>query len=513
MIVDELLTPPLTMHAFLLWLVPLCLLLLSIKLVLFSSKRSVKLPPSPWKLPFIGNLHQLGLLPHQSLLKLSKKHGPLMLLKLGQVPTLVVSSSQMAREIMKTHDLIFASRPVLKTANILLYGNHDMAFAPYGEYWRQMRKICVTHLLSMRRVQLFHAAREKEVARLMDKIFSHVSSHPLEALNMSRVLFCFTNDMLCRAILGEFSRDQDGRNEIFMEMIEENILLLSGFNLEDCFPSFGWLIPLLGLDGRAKRNFIKWDSFLNRMIKEHANKKDGNHKDDDFVDVLLSLKNDPDIDIVLDPESIKALLVDMLAAGTDTTYIVLEWSMAELIKNSHIMKKLQDEVRGISSMKLMVNEDELSEMHYLKAVIKEVLRLHPPVPLLLPRESINDCQIEDYKIPSKTRVVINYWAIARDPKLWDKPEEFIPERFLNNPVDFKGQDFEFIPFGSGRRICPGIQFAVSTIELALANLIYRFDWGLSADVVGKIDMNEAPGATARMKKNLNLAPKKAFNVM
>ncbi|KAM0947302.1 putative costunolide synthase [Dioscorea sansibarensis] len=413
----------LSTHCFLLLLAPLLLLLLSIKLVL--SKRSVRgLPPSPWKLPIIGNLHQFGLPTHQSLHKLSMKHGPLMFLKLGQVPTLVVSSSKMAREIMKTHDLVFASRPVLKASHTVLFGNNDLAFAPYGEYWRQMRKICVTHLLSLRRVQLFQAAREKEVAHLMDKIVSHASSHPLKPLNMSQLLFCFTNDMLCRAILGELSRDQEGRNEIFLEMIEENMILFSGFNLEDYFPSLGWLTSLLGFDERAKRNFRRWDGVLSQMIEEHKNKMDGNLKDEDFVDVLLSLKRDPRLDFSLNDEHIKALLVDMFAAGTDTSYIVLEWSMAELIRNPNVMKKLQDEIYDIACGQSMVNEDDLSEMRYLKAVIKEILRLHPLAPLLVPRESMDSCQIEGYKIPNQCRVLINCWAIARDPKIWDMPNEF-----------------------------------------------------------------------------------------
>ena len=230
-----------------------------------------------------------------------------MILKLGQIPTLVVSSSEMAKEIMKTHDHIFASRPALKAARILHYGTRDIAWASYGEYWRQMRKITVTNLLNMRRVQSFHAARKKEVVHLIDKIVSHASSHPLEALNMSQVLFSFTINILCRAILGELSRDQEGRNEMFIELIEENIFLFSRFNLEDFFPSLGWLNSLLGLDERANRNFIKWDRVLSQMIMEHENKSDGNLKDDDFVDVLLSLRKDPKLGFCLNDEYIKAL--------------------------------------------------------------------------------------------------------------------------------------------------------------------------------------------------------------
>ncbi|KAJ0969470.1 hypothetical protein J5N97_022347 [Dioscorea zingiberensis] len=492
----------------LLLFLPLILLLLSIKLVI-PKRSSVRLPPSPWKLPLIGNLHQMGSLPHRSLDKLAKKHGPIMLLKLGQVPTLVVTSSKLARDILKTHDLIFASRPHLKAAHIILYGNMDMAFAPYGEHWRQMRKIAVTHLLSTRRVQSFQAAKEMEVADLMDNISQASSSK--KALNMSHLLFCFSNNMLCRVILGDFSK-QEGMNEKFREMIEESTVFLAGFNLEDYFPSLGWLSSLFGSDEKAKEIFMKWDGTLNQMIQERTNKKGGSdQKDEDFVDVLLSLKNDPNVgNNFLNNEHIKALLLDMFAAGTDTTYIVLEWAMAELIRNPNVMKVLKDEVKGIASGKSMVNEHDLGEMHYLRAIIKEILRLHPASPMLLPRESMDSCQLEGYEIPKKTRVIINYWAIARDPKVWEKPDEFIPERFLNNPIDFKGQDYEYFPFGSGRRICPGMQFAISTVELTLANLVYRFDWSLRDALVGEVNMDEAPGVTMKMMNNLHLVPKPCF---
>ncbi|KAJ0969445.1 hypothetical protein J5N97_022322 [Dioscorea zingiberensis] len=493
------------MHAFL-WFAPLTLLLLSIKLIL-SKRSSVRLPPSPWKLPLIGNLHQLGLLPHRSLDKLAKKHGPIMLLKLGQVPTLVVSSSQMAREIFKTHDLNFANRPILRATEILVYGGSDMVWAPYGEYWRQMRKICLIDLLSVKRVKSFKASREEEVAHLMDKISQACSLHPLEPLNMSQVLNLFSNDMICRAMMGKFS-GEEGRNKLFHKLIEEGTLLISGFNLVDCFPSLGWLSSLLGLDERAKRISSKWEAVLSQIIQEHAIRNEEKTKEDGFVDTLLSLQKDPNLGISLTDEIIKALLMDLLGAGIDTTYIALEWSMAELVKNPQIMRKLQDEVRGITCGNLIVKEEDLSKMSYLKSVIKEVLRLHPPAPLLVPRESMDSCQIEGYDIPRKTRVIINYWSIARDPKIWDSPEEFRPERFIDNPIDFKGQDYEYIPFGSGRRVCPGMQFAISTIELALANLVFWFDWKLVDDMVPQeVDMTESPGLTMRMKNNLYLVAK------
>ncbi|KAH7663749.1 Premnaspirodiene oxygenase protein [Dioscorea alata] len=481
----------------------LVLTILSIKLVRFSSKRSLNLPPSPWKLPFIGNLHQLGLLPHQSLHKLSKKHGPLMLLQLGQVPTLVVSSSQMAKEILKTHDLIFASRPKVNAAHIMIYGSQDMAFAPYGEHWKKMRKIAVSNLLSIKRVQSLHGAMEEQVAHMLNKISN--ASSLISPINMSKILFSFTNGMLCRAILGRPFDEEGGNKMKFHEMIEETAVLLGGFNVEDYFPSFGWLCSLFGLDERAKRTSSKWDSVLDQLIEDHVNKnKKGKEEDEDFIDVLLSIQGDPNKEFSLSKDHMKALLMDMLFGGTETGYVALEWSLAELIKNPKVMKKLQDEVRGKALGKSMVKEKDLSNMNYLKAFLKEILRLHPPAPLLVPRESMESCQIQGYDIPKKTRVIVNSWAISRDPNLW-------PERFENNLIDFKGQNYEYIPFGAGRRICPAIQYGVSIAELALANLVYMFDWRLPDGLVSKdLDMTETHGLTVKMKSNLFLIAKPCF---
>ena len=184
----------------------------------------------------------------------------------------------------------------------------------------------------------------------------------------------------------------------------------------------------------------------------------------------------------------------MFAAGTDTTYTVLEWAMTELLRHQTVMHKLQDEVRTVVGNRTHVSEEDLVNMNYLKAVIKETLRLHLPIPLLVPRKSMEDIKINGYDIAAGTQVIINAWAIARDPSSWDQPLEFKPERFMNNSIDYKGLDFEYIPFGAGRRGCPGVLFAVAVNEMVLANLVYQFDWKLSDGVEGKdLDMSETNG--------------------
>lgn len=194
---------------------------------------------------------------------------------------------------------------------------------------------------------------------------------------------------------------------------------------------------------------------------------------------------------------------DMFAAGTDTTFITLDWAMTELITNPRKMEKAQAEVRGIVGEKKFVSESDLPHLHYMKAVIKEVYRLHPPAPVLLPRESMEDIAIGGYTIPEKTRVFINAWAVGRDPKSWTNPEMFEPERFINSDIDFKGQDFELIPFGAGRRSCPAITFGSATVETGLAQLLHSFDWELPPGIRAKdLDMTEVFGITMHRKDAL-----------
>lgn len=207
---------------------------------------------------------------------------------------------------------------------------------------------------------------------------------------------------------------------------------------------------------------------------------------------------------------------DMFVGGTDTTATALEWTITELIRNPRVMKRAQEEVRSVvRAGKLNIETNDLVHMDYLKCVIKEALRLHPPLPLLLPRETSESVKWRGYDIPAKTRVFVNAWAIQRDPEIWDRPEEFLPERFVNNPFDCKGQDFQFIPFGAGRRGCPGMSFALVTLEYVIANLLYWFDWKLpdaaarargEFEEVIDLDVSEGFGLTAYKKFPLHAVP-------
>lgn len=199
---------------------------------------------------------------------------------------------------------------------------------------------------------------------------------------------------------------------------------------------------------------------------------------------------------------------DMFIGGSDTTSTTLEWAMAELIKNPVTMKKAQEELRRVVGNKSKLEENDASQMSYLKCVVKETMRLHPAAPLLVPRETTSNVKLRGYDVPHKTMVFVSAWAIQRDPEFWEKPEEFIPERFESSKVNFNGHDFQFTPFGSGRRKCPGISFGLASVEYILANLLYWFDWKLpsSGELVHDLDMSEAYGMTVNKKVPLCLEP-------
>ncbi|KAL3635080.1 hypothetical protein CASFOL_022134 [Castilleja foliolosa] len=466
----------------------------------FTSQKPFKnLPPSPPKLPIIGNLHQLSSSPHKTLHSLSQKHGPLMLLHLGNVPFLVISSSELAKEILKTHDPIFSNRPNSSVANSI-YDCKDVAFSPYGEYWRQAKSICVNQLLSKRKIQSFRNVREEEVFLVVKKIRESCNEKKV-IFNLGEILASLTSDIICRVALGRKYGDRK-----FKEVVETLGDLLGDFSIGEFIPWLVWIKYYNGINGRVKKVAKEIDDFLEDVVREHMDEKRDKGDDmmnKDFVDVLLEIQRNEDKNgFVLDAISIKALILDMFAAGTDTTYTLIEWTLSELIRHNHVMLKLKTELKKIAPNNSSITESDLDKCKYLKAVVNETLRLHPPLPLLVPRESTQDVKLLNYDISSGTRVVVNVWAIGRDPSLWAEPERFWPERFLNGPKDFKGL-FQFIPFGGGRRVCPGGSFAMVIVELVLANLVRGFEFELPCGARGEdLDMSEGEGITIHRKHPL-----------
>ncbi|KAK7281972.1 hypothetical protein RIF29_10396 [Crotalaria pallida] len=489
---------------FLLTLIFTCLL---IKFLLIDKlkKRISNLPPSPPMLPFIGNLHQLGTMPHISLQNLADKYGPIIYLQLGQIPTVVVSSAKLAKEVLKTHALALASRPQLYSAKYLFYNCTDIVFSPYGAYWRHIRKICILELLSAKRVQSYSSVREEEVARLVQRV---AESSCQGTTNLSKILGLYANDVLCRVAFG---RDFSGKGEFqkygFQKLLDEYQELLGGFSVGDFFPSLEFIHSLTGMKSRLQDTSLRFDQLFDEIINEHkASEKVEENKD--LVDVLLEVQKNNSDEVPLTTDNVKAIILDMFAAGTDTTYITLDWGMTELLMNPHVMEKAQKEVRSVVGERRVVAESDLHQLQYMRAVIKEIFRLHPPVPVLVPRESMEDITIEGYKIPAKTRVFVNAWAVGRSPESWEDPNTFKPERFRGSDIDYKGQDFELIPFGAGRRSCPAITFAAAVVELALAQLLYSFDWELPPGITAKdLDLTDVFGISMHRRENLQVVAK------
>ncbi|WCJ38584.1 Cytochrome P450 71B10 [Euphorbia peplus] len=481
----------------------LLLLPLLIYFIFKKKKQNKNLPPSPSKLPIIGNLHQLSQLLHQSYSQLSKKLGPVMLVRFGHIPVLVVSSAEAARDVLKVNDLACCSRPSLAGAARLSYNFLDVALAPYGDHWRYMKKLIVLNLFSLKRVQSFQFLREKEVGLLMDSI----SSSNETPIDLTDKLVALAANITYRMSFGIDYESTNLEKKRFYQVVHEAHVVIASFSMAELFPFVGWIIDWISSHhARKEKVFQELDSFFEYAIKNHL--KPGRKRvHDDIIDVLLRVEEEQAQlgTTGFTKNNIKAVLMNLFLAGTDTSSTTLNWAMAELVRNPRVLEKAQDEVRDHVGNKGNVSESDLDKLQYLKMVIKETLRMHPVGPLLLPRETISHCKINGYDIEPNTMIQVNVWAIGRDPKYWKEPEQFYPERFSDNSIDYKGQNFEFLPFGGGRRMCVGIHMATVTVEAVLANLLYMFDWKLP-EGMRKEDMNmeEKAGVSLALNKSTPL---------
>ncbi|GMY15353.1 cytochrome P450 CYP736A12-like [Fagus crenata] len=470
-----------------------------------SSSRSR--PPGPRALPIIGNLHMLGSLPHRALQTLAKKYGPIMSLRLGHVPTIVVSTPQAAELFLKTHDTIFASRPKLLASEYMSYGTKGMAFTEYGPYWRNVRKLCTLQLLSASKIELFAPMRKQELGSLVQSLKKAAARH--EVVDLSAKVGQLIEETTCRMLFG---RSMDDRFDLKPLIVE--VLRLSGaFNLADYVPYLG-ILDLQGLTQRMKKVSRALDVVFENIIEEHEQIPNGQQdRQRDFIDVLLSLMNQPmnpqdEQEYIIDRTNIKAIIVDMITGAYDTSTSAIEWTFFELLRHPRVMKHVQEELERVIGMNRMVEETDLANLTYLDMVVKESFRLHPIIPLLIPRESMEDIELNGYYIPKKSRIIINYWAIGHDPIVWsDNVEEFYPERFLNSNIDLRGRDFQLLPFGSGRRGCPGIQLGLITVKYVLAQLLHCFDWVLPSGMFpNDLDMSEKFGLAVSRAKHLLAMP-------
>uniref|UniRef100_A0ACD5UGZ9 Uncharacterized protein n=1 Tax=Avena sativa TaxID=4498 RepID=A0ACD5UGZ9_AVESA len=497
------------------WLLSLCFIVLIIPLALsflnISGTKSKPKPPGPWTLPIVGSLHHVvSVVPHRKITELCRRYGPIMLLKLGEVPTVIVSSAEAVAQVMKTNDLTFASRPGTPTQNIAGFGGRGIIFAPYGDHWRQMRKVCIVELLSAKQVRRMHGIRPEEVGSLLRHIASAASTGT--AVNISEKMWELSNGIVARAVFGgKFAEQKE-----FIRELEVVLTLLGGFCLVDLFPS-SRLARWLSFGARTmQKSYDHMQRIIENVIEGRkaaraAGEGAGSTDDEDLLDVLLRLQKE---DFSITTENICAVLFDIFSGGTDTTGTILEWAMSELVRHPQAMAKAQQEIREVLGQdRVVITNSDLAKLHYMRMVVKEVLRLHQPAPLI-PRMAREDCKIMGYDMPKGTTIFINVFAASRDPNCWENPEEFVPERFENNNVDYIGTHYQFTPFGAGRRQCPGMLFGTSTLEIALTNLLYHFDWVLPGGAsIESLDMSEKFGITVGRKSDLQLIaiPRGHFN--
>ncbi|PIA56563.1 hypothetical protein AQUCO_00700720v1 [Aquilegia coerulea] len=496
-----------------------------------TQKCVTRLPPSPKELPIIGHLHLLNNTPHQTFHNLCARYGPLIHLRLGSVICIIASTPELAKELLITNGHTFASRPVNIAINLLTYNSVDFVFAPYGSYWKFMKKIVASELLGDQTLAQLKDIRFDEASQLIHFLLNKARTGTI--VNLSQEVTKVSNNIITRMMWNIRCSGEDEQAKEIRNLVRDSMEILAQFNLSD-FIGILRNIDLQGIRKRAKNIHLRSDALLEAIMKKREEvrneKKEktnmsfvgGDHKINDFLNILLDTLEDEESKIRLTRENIKAFMFDILTAGTDTSGIVVEWAMSELINHPTILQKAIEEIDSVVGKNRLVKESDIQDLPYLQAIFKETLRLHPPIPIF-DRESTEDCNIAGYDIPAKTILFINNCSICRDPKNWKNPLEFQPERFMSgsegddnqNLVDVKGQHFILLPFGTGRRGCPGMSLVVHLVPTIMALLIQCFDWKPACNDNGVtpkvVDMTERPGFTVPKAYPLMVMPSTRLN--
>ncbi|MCD7464888.1 hypothetical protein HAX54_000158 [Datura stramonium] len=464
---------------------------------------SKKLPPGPLSWPIIGNIHLLGTKPHVSLANLAKIYGPIMSLKLGQITTVVISSSTIAKQVLKNQDQSFSTRFI---PNALQAHNHyqfSVAWLPVCPQWRTLRRILNTNIFSSNRLDANQHLRSKKVKELID--YCAKCSQQGEAVDVGQVAFRTSLNLLSNTLFSRDLADPFSDSKVELKDVIWGIMAEVGKpNLVDFFPILE-KIDLQGIRRRATIHFCKLFKLFDGLINERLEKERRFHSErSDVLEVLLNIIEENPKEI--DQNHIKSMFLDLFGAGTDTTTSTLEWAMAEILKQPEIIKKAQVELEEIIGKEKSIEESDISRLPYLQCIIKETLRLHPPVPFLLPRKVEQDVELCDYIIPKGSQILVNVWIITRDSTSWEDPLVFKPERFLSSNLDIRGQDFELIPFGAGRRICPGLPLALRMVPIILGSLLNSFNWKLEGIEQEELDMEEKFGLTLAKARPLRAIP-------
>ncbi|KAI3501193.1 hypothetical protein L1887_29055 [Cichorium endivia] len=453
--------------------------------------RRRRLPPGPAGLPIIGSLLDIGPKPHESLAKLSKKHGPLMTIRLGSITSVVASTPDAAREILQRNDEACSGRIVSHAVTGM--ANHDAAvlWISANEEWRTIRKALNTYLIHQNKLDTLRDLRQNVVEGMLE--YLRVSGRKKVAVDIGKLAFAVALNMMSNTCLSQNVTSYESDDISGFKKAVKTLMEVDGrFNIADIFPVLKPLDPQ-NIRQQAKAAHDWFANLTEGYILQRLNHRKSNFgRFDDMLDSLLdySEAHEADFDLI----HVRTLLVGLFLAGTETSSNTTEWAMTELLLNPDIFSKVREEVSTIVGKDGKIHEAKILDLPYLHAVIKETMRLHLSVPLLVPHRTETEVKLGKYVVPKDTQILVNAWSIARDPRYWDSPLMFKPERFLGNEIDYKGKHFEFIPFGSGRRMCPGAPLAHRVVSLMVASFVYHFDWKLP-HAKEEIDMNDIFGLT------------------
>nr|WJZ49108.1 cytochrome P450 [Isodon lophanthoides var. gerardianus] len=445
-----------------------------------------KLPPGPYPLPIVGNVFQVWQNPHQSFSQLSKKYGPIMSIRLGTTLNVVVSSPEIAKVVLTQQ--WYTNRPELQAIQVHGHDKLSMVFLPTShEKWLAMRKICKEHVFGNHSLQSSQHLRQQKLHQLLGYVQSCCDGG--RVVDIREATFTTMLNLMSATMFSSDDSDFDSPVTLELKEIVEGMAdAIVAPNSADFFPFLKPFDPQ-GVRRRAKlylgRLLHLVKGYLDQRL-ESRRENPTHPKPDDLLETLVDATLGSEYNLKL--EDITHLLLDLYGAGTETTTVTIEWVLSELLLHPDVYSKVKDELRNIVGDRKIMEEADISRLPYLQAVVKEVLRLHPPAPLMLPHKAVVDTEINGYFIPKHARLFVNVWSIGRDPSIWPNPETFQPQRFLNTSLDYKGQNFELLPFGSGRRICPGLPLAHRVVHATVAALIHNFDWKF------------APGAAHRNKE-------------
>ncbi|CAI9097845.1 OLC1v1034354C1 [Oldenlandia corymbosa var. corymbosa] len=470
-----------------------------------------RLPPGPRRWPGVGNMFQLGWAAHRSFAELASKHGPIMTLWLGSMCTVVISSNDVAREMFKNHDAVLAGRKIYEAMKGDFGNEGSLITSQYGPHWRMLKRLCTLEFFVTSRLDATINVRDKCIGQMV-KYIEEAGGSGIGAVDVGRFFFLMSFNLIGNLM---FSKDllepNSERGAKFFYHAGKVMEFAGQPNIADFFPTLQRFDPQ-GLRKKTqfhvKKAFEIAGLYLNERMQSLDTSGDG-QRGRDYLDVLLSYRGDNvEGPPVFSSRTINVIVFEMFTAGTDTTTSTLEWAMAELLHNPRVLEKVQTELRSVVSPNARLEEKDLDKLPYLKAVVKETLRLHPPLPFLVPHMAMDACNMLGYHIPKETQILVNVWAIGRDPTVWKDPLEFKPERFLESKsLDFKGHNFEFIPFGSGRRMCPAVPLASRVLPMTLGSILHLFDWVLADGIKPtELDMGEKMGISLRKAIPLKAIP-------